>query len=233
MNNRKSTPLMNENLNLDIDMKGISHFARYDEGLKDFLKKFFVGSVVIVAPSEFFEMYSKTEGSNDSITLPAISIYPTNYSLNTEVNSFPNYQLGTMIEDRIKVVNEDTNEVEGSSVLLSKMTRTLTYDIDYTISVWGINRNDTLQLLQEILFPLYQHGEYLVKYFNNVYSIPYKIDNGIVDQSSIGLNQIAGTLYRYDISLHITAPIFDSKNYYNTIDTNLKINTELGNEKIN
>lgn len=231
MNNQKTAPLMNEELMLKPDMKGLSHFVRYDEGLKEFLKSFFVGDVIIAPIDEFWELYTKN--SENNIQLPAISIFPVGYTLNEEANSFPNYQLGTFIEDFVKIVDESTNKQEGNTVRLSKSARALFYDIDYDIEVWALNRNDALQLVQELLFPLMQHSEYQIRYFDTCYYINYKIDPNFDNNSSIGLNQDQGTLYRYTLHLHTDrCPIFDSKNFYNTLDNSLSITTELGDEKI-
>lgn len=229
MNNQKSAPLMNENIKLEQDMKGVAHFARYDEGLKTFLKEFFVGDVVIAPADEFWEFYIKNTENN--IALPAISLFPESYVFNSENNSFTRYQLGDPIQKRVDIINEDNNVKEGSTVLLSKMARALYYDITYQINIWGLNRDDTLQLLQEILFPLYQHSEYQISYFGENYSIPYQIGSDIINNSQMGINQNGGTLYRYTISLNITAPIFDSKNYYNVTDSHTTIRTELGPER--
>lgn len=230
MNTIKAAPLMNEDIKLNQDMQGISHFARYDEGLKTFLKEFFVGDVIIAPPDEFWEFYIKN--SNNNIALPAISLFPESYRFNTEQNSFTRYQLGDTIQDRVEIINEDTNTKEGSTVLLSKKARALYYDITYQIHVWGFNRNDTLQLLQEILFPLYQHHEFQINYFNESYFQSYEIENDIINNSQIGMNQNNGTLYRYTITLITTAPIFDSKNYYNVTDTHTTVKTELGPERL-
>lgn len=231
MNNKETAPLYNETISLKSDMKGISHFVRYDEGLKEFLKTFFVGDVIIAPVDEFWQIYTKN--SEDHIQLPAVSIFPMNYDLNEEANSFPNYQIGTFIEDFAKDVDEATNGDKGNTVRLSKAARALFYDIDYDIDVWAQNRNDALQLVQELLFPLMQHSEYQIRYFDTDYFINYKVDPNFENNSSYGMNQDIGLLYRYTIHLHTErCPIFDSKNYYNVLDNKLSVETELGDEKI-
>lgn len=229
MNNKETAPLYNETIELKVDMKGQSHFIRYDEGLREFLKTFFVGDVVIAPVDEFWQIYTKT--SKNHITLPAVSLFPVNYNLSEDGNSFPNYQIGTFIEDFAKDIDEATNTDKGNTIRLSKAARVLFYDIDYDINVWAQNRNDALQLVQELLFPLTQHGEYQIRYFDTNYFINYKIDPNFENNSSYGMNQEEGLLYRYTIHLHTEhCPIFDSKNYYNVLDN--KTSVELVNKDL-
>lgn len=229
MNNQKSAPLMNENINLKDDMTGVSHFLRYDEGLKAFIKEFFVGDVVITPVDDFWEFYVRN--SNDDIKFPAISLYPINYTFNPEQNNFATIQLGSLLQDAAEIRDEDTNKTTGHTMLLSKMVRVMYWDIQYQIDIWALNRNDALQLVQEILFPMYQHKEYQVQYFQHNYSVPYQLDNSFQNNSVVGLTSGQETIYRYTFNITVTAPIFDSKNYYNTIDTSVKLFTHLGEEK--
>ena len=88
-----------------------------------------------------------------------------------------------------------------------------------------------MQFVQEMLFPLYQHKELPIIYFNQEYSVPYQIDGNIVNNSTIGMNANPGTMYIYTINLTLSAPIFDSKNYYNVVNRDLKLFTYLGEEE--
>lgn len=229
MNNSKAAPLMNENINLKEDMTGISHFMRYDEGLKNFIKEFFVGDVIIAPVDDFWEFYIRN--SNNDIKFPAISLYPVNYTLNSDQNNFASIQLGSLLQEAAEIRNEDTNTVDGHTMLLSKLVRVMYWDVQYQIDIWALTRNDALQLTQEILFPLYQHKEYQVQYFQHNYSVPYKIDNTFQSNSIVGITNGQENIYRYTIDIVVTAPIFDSKNYYNTIETSVKLFTHLGEEK--
>lgn len=229
MNNMKSAPLMNEEIVLEQDMKEMPHFARYDEGLKEFIKQFFVGDVIIAPIDQFWEFYIK-DTKND-IKFPAISLFPGNYSLNSDQNNFSSIQLGTFIQDEVDIINEATNEKEGSTKLLSKAARTLYFDIPYTINVWATKRDHALQLVQEIMFPLFQHKEFKIKYFGKEYLVPYQISPTINDNSMIGTNSDQGTIYLYSFDITVTAPIFDSKNYYNAISKDTKIFARLNDEE--
>ena len=232
MNNQKSAPLMNENIKAKNNGIVTSHFARYDEALKNFIKEFFVGDVVIAPNTEFWEFYiknQKTEGKE--IRFPAISLYPVNYSLNSDQNNFASIQLGSMIQRAVEIRDEATNEKQGNTLYLSKSARVLWFDIDYQINIWALKREEALQLVQEMLFPLYQHKELPIIYFNQEYSVPYQIDGNIVNNSTIGMNANPGTMYIYTINLTLSAPIFDSKNYYNVVNRDLKLFTYLGEEE--
>lgn len=228
MNNMKSAPLMNEEITLKQDMKEMPHFARYDEGLKEFIKTFFVGDVVIAPTDQFWEFYIK-DTKND-IKFPAISLFPGEYSLNTEQNNFSSIQLGTFIQDEVDIIDEATNVKEGETKLLSKAARTLYFDIPYQINVWATKRDHALQLVQEILFPLFQHKEFKIEYFNKEYLVPYQISPTINNNSMIGTNSDQGTMYIYSFNLTVTAPIFDSKNYYNAVSKENKVFVHIGTE---
>lgn len=228
MNNMKSAPLMNEDISLKQDMKEMPHFVRYDEGLKEFIKNFFIGDVIITPVDQFWEFYIKN--TKHDIKFPAVSLFPTRYQINNSQNNFSSMQLGTFIQDAVEIRDEGTNKLEGTTKYLSKAARTLYMDIDYQINIWAIRREDALQLVQELMFPLFQHKEYQISYFNEKYSVPYTIDTSINDSSAIGADQ--GTMYIYSFNITVTAPIFDSKNYYNAINKDLKLFTTLGEEKL-
>lgn len=228
MNNMKSAPLMNEDISLKQDMKEMPHFVRYDEGLKEFIKNFFIGDVVITPVDQFWEFYIKN--TKHDLKFPAVSLFPTRYQINNNQNNFSSMQLGTFIQDAVEIRDEGTNKLEGTTKYLSKAARTLYMDIDYQINIWAIRREDALQLVQELMFPLFQHKEYQISYFNEKYSVPYTIDTSINDSSAIGADQ--GTMYIYSFNITVTAPIFDSKNYYNAINKDLKLSTTLGEEKL-
>lgn len=228
MNNMKSAPLMNEDISLKQDMKEMPHFVRYDEGLKEFIKNFFIGDVIITPVDQFWEFYIKN--TKHDLKFPAVSLFPTRYQINNSQNNFSSMQLGTFIQDAVEIKDEGTNKLEGTTKYLSKAARTLYMDIDYQINIWAIRREDALQLVQELMFPLFQHKEYQISYFNEKYSVPYTIDTSINDSSAIGADQ--GTMYIYSFNITVTAPIFDSKNYYNAINKDLKLFTTLGEEKL-
>lgn len=227
MNNVKSAPLMNEDITLKQDMKEMPHFIRYDEGLKEFIKQFFVGDVVITPTDQFWEFYIKNTDNN--IKFPAISLFPDGYVLNSDQNNFSSIQLGTFIQDEVDIVDEATNVKEGKTKLLSKSARALYFDISYQINVWATRRDFALQLVQEIMFPLFQHKEFKIKYFNNEYLVPYQISSTIDNNSMIGTDSNNGTMYRYSFNIVVTAPIFDSKNYYNAVSKDTKIFTRINN----
>ena len=228
MNNMKSAPLMNEDISLKQDMKEMPHFVRYDDGLKEFIKNFFIGDVIITPVDQFWEFYIKN--TKHDLKFPAVSLFPTRYQINNSQNNFSSMQLGTFIQDAVEIKDEGTNKLEGTTKYLSKAARTLYMDIDYQINIWAIRREDALQLVQELMFPLFQHKEYQISYFNEKYSVPYTIDTSINDSSAIGADQ--GTMYIYSFNITVTAPIFDSKNYYNAINKDLKLFTTLGEEKL-
>lgn len=230
MNNQKTAPLLNEELTVKQDMQSMPDFIRYDEGLKEFIQTFFPGDIIIAPDNEFWEFYVKN--NQNDVKFPAVSLYPGIYTLDENQNNFATMQFGPIIQDAVELKDEATNEKKGSTALLSKAARTLFFNIPYTITIWALTRDDALHMVQEMAFLLYQHGEFPIKYQGEEYFIPYKIDPSINANSTVGMNAPQGTMYTYSFDLSITAPIFDSKNYYNVINRNLQVFTNLGEEKI-
>lgn len=215
MNNQLSAPLMNEPISIDLDMKEMPNFIRYDEGFKSFLKTFFIGDVIISREDDFWEFITRETENN--IKFPAISIWPFNYTMSNNMNGFSGVQYGPIIEKAVEIVDEETNEKKGSTRMLSRSARTIYFDISYQVTVWGLDRGMALQLLQEILFPLKQYGEYQIIYFDKPYTVSYKVDNSITDNSVFGVQWTQSDMYRYSFVVTTTGPIFDSKVYYNAL----------------
>ena len=230
MNNQISAPLMNEQIKLDLDMKEMPGFYRYDKGFESFLKQFFIGDVIIARDDDFWEFATKETENN--IKFPAISFYPTGYTMSQGMNGFSNVQYGPIIEDGVEIVDEATNEKQGKTMMMSRSARCIYFDITYQVTVWGLNRLMALELLQEILFPLKQHGEYQITYFDKPYDVSYKVGDQIADNSVFGLQWVQSDIYRYSFTVSTTGPIFDSKVYYNALSrfVNVKVQSKANNK---
>lgn len=226
MNNQPSVPLMNEEVKIDLDMREMPNFIRYDEGFKAFLKHFFVGDVIISRDDDFWEFMTR-ETEND-IKFPAISVWPVNYTMSSNMNGYSNVQYGPFIEKAVEVVDEATNEKQGKTRMMSRSARALYFDITYQVTIWGLNRPMALQLLQEMLFPLKQYNEYQITYFDKSYNVSYKVGNDITDSSVFGLQWVQSDIYRYSFLVTTTGPIFDSKTYYNALSrfVNVKVRSK-------
>lgn len=219
-NNKKTLPLANEDIKLVQEQTGVPHLERYDIGLQDFLKNFFVGDVVITPVDNFWELYIKT--SNDDIKFPAVSFYPTSYTV-PESNSFSMQQKGFIMDKFLSVVDPVTQDDKGSTVLMSKFARSLNIDIGYSINVWALNRSDALQLTQELMFPLFNHREFPISYFDELHSVSFDIRDSVEDNSNFGMNQSVSVVYRYTFDIIVHAAIYDSKNYRNIINPSSKV----------
>ena len=219
-NNKKTLPLANENVSLLQEQTNTPHLERYDLGLQDFLKNFFVGDVVITPVENFWELYIKT--SNNDIKFPAVSFYPTSYTI-PETNSFSMQQKGFMMEKSLMVTDPLTHGEKGQTVLMSKFARVLNVDIGYDINVWALNRSDALQLTQELMFPLFNHREFPISYYDELHDIPFDIRDSVSDNSSFGMNQGSDVIYRYSFSILVHASIFDSKNHQNVLYTESEV----------
>lgn len=230
MNNQISAPLMNEPVSVKLDMREMPNFIRYDEGFKSFLKNFFIGDVIISREDDFWEFITKETENN--IKFPAISIWPTRYTMSPNMNGFSGVQYGPIIEEATEIVDETTNEKLGKTRMMSRSARTIYFDITYQVTVWGLDRGMALQLLQEILFPLKQYNEYQITYFDKPYDVSYKVESDITDNSVFGLQWIQSDIYRYSFFVTTTGPVFDSKVYYNALSrfVNVKVRSK-ANEK--
>lgn len=213
-NNKKTLPIANETIILKQSHTGVPHLERYDLGLQDFLSQFFVGDVIITPENNFWEMYIKN--TNDNIKFPAVSFYPTNYSV-ADTNSFSIQQQGFLFDIASQIVDPVTHDDKGSTVLMSKFARALDINISYSINVWALTRSDALQLTQELMFPLYNHREFPISYFDELHNASFDISDTIEDNSNFGMSQSADVVYRYTFNIIVHASIYDSKNYKNVI----------------
>lgn len=223
MNIQPNAAPMNEDVNITLDMKEMPNFIRYDEGFKAFLKHFFIGDVVISRDDDFWEFITRETENN--IKFPAISIWPTRYSLSSTMNGFSGVQYGPFIEKAVEIKDEVTNESNGTTRMMSRSARVLYFDISYQVTVWGLDRPMALQLLQEILFPLKQINEYKITYFDQPYIVSYQIGNDVVDNSVFGLQWTQSDIYRYSFNVTTTGPVFDSKTYYNALSRFVTVKT--------
>jgi len=214
-NNKKTLPIANEDVRLEQPQEGIPHLERYDLGLQDFLKRFFVGDVTITPTNNFWELYIKNSGGD--IKFPAVSFYPVHYGIDRTVNSFSMQQQGFMFTNSVEIIDPVTHESQGRTAMMSKFTRALYIDIDYEINVWALTRSDALQLTQEIMFPLFNHKEYLVSYFDKEFYVAFDIEDVVVDNSQFGMNQSSDVVYRYTFNITTHAMVFDSKNHLNVV----------------
>lgn len=155
-------PRINEETSVAINIDKIPHLERYDEAFKELLKQVFAGNVVLSPSDEFFANYRRTE---EDIKLPAISIFPqSTYSINNQ-NSFAAYQVGHQFKSKMPVVDVDTNKINNESLYMSKNIQTLYIDIEYEIAIWSTLRSEALQVIQELMFWLYNQQEVKITYF--------------------------------------------------------------------
>lgn len=223
MNVQQNAAPMNEEINIKLDMKEMPNFIRYDEGFKQFLKYFFVGDVIIARDDDFWEFITR-ETEND-IKFPAISIWPSRYTMSPNMNGFTNVQYGPFIEKAVEIKDEATNESKGITRMMSRSARVIYFDIAYQVTVWGLDRAMALQLLQEILFPIKQQNEYKITYFDQPYTVSYKVGDEVVDNSVFGLQWTQSDIYRYTFTVMTTGPVFDSKTYYNALSRFVTVKT--------
>lgn len=154
-------PRMNEDTIVS-NVDKIPHLERYDEAFRELLKQSFAGSVVLSTSEEFFKNYRRTE---KDMKLPAISIFPQpEYEINDQ-NNFASYQVGHQFKSRVPVVDTDTNKIKDESLYMSKNIQALYIDIEYEIAVWSTLRSEALQIVQELIFWLYNQQEVKITYF--------------------------------------------------------------------
>ena len=213
-NNKITLPLANEDVKLVQEQTGIPHLERYDLGLQDFLKNFFVGDVVITPVENFWSLYIKT--TENDIKFPAVSFYPVDYSI-PNTNSFSMQQKGFIMDKALTVKDPLTHDDNGTTILMSKFARSLNVDISYNINVWALNRSDALQLTQELMFPLFNHREFPISYYDEIHNVSFDIRDSVTDNSRFGMTQSSDVVYRYSFDIVVHAAIYDSKNYQNVV----------------
>jgi hypothetical protein len=198
-----------------------TNFSKYSEALKSLLKEVFVGDVILEPVDTAFKY--AIEQTNNNLKFPFISFYPDNsIMIDAKNNSMPSYTVGMPYENPITVYNED-GSIKGENKRLSKNTQFLYIIIGYQLDIWGTTRQDTEEVMQELLFWLYQNQEIKLDYEGNQLYFTFTLGNEIIDNSDLVSYTTNGKLYRYTYPIQVQAALTRSENYFTVLKPNIKI----------
>lgn len=198
-----------------------SEFSKYGEAFKNLISEVFNGSIIMEPVNTAFQY--ATKNTDDNIKLPLISFYPDNtITLDKKNNAMPSYQEGMQFENPMNIYNEDGSFKESNN-RLAKNAEFLYIIIGYQIDVWGTNRLDTEQVMQELIFWLHQNQQVETKYQNVPLTFTFELGNNIIDNTDLVAYQNNGKLYRYTYNIAIHAAILRSENYFTVLHPNITV----------
>lgn len=193
-----------------------SNFGQYHEALKDFIKKAFTNGDVILEPVDtaFDYAIKQTKGN---LKFPFISIYPApTTSIETVNNNFASYKEGMTFYKEVPVYNDD-GTLKGYTKKLSKNVKNLYINIEYQLDVWALDRKTAEEVMQELLFLLYDNQQLSITYQTQTLQFTFHIGDTIQDNTDLTQYEQRNKLYRYTLNIGLQAALLRSENYFNVI----------------
>lgn len=198
-----------------------SNFSQYGEGLKKLFKEVFNGDTILQPVNTAFEYaFKNTEGK---ITFPFISLYPnTTIAIDKRNTAYPSYKEGLSFQNPLPTFT-NTGEFKGTNERLAKNAKFIYIIIGYQIDVWGTDRLSAEQLMQELLFWLFENQEVEITYQGKKLKYSFDIDDQIVDNSDLSLYHSEGKIYRYTLGIQVHATLLRSENYFTVLHPNVEV----------
>jgi len=198
-----------------------SSFSKYGEALKALLKQCFNGDVIMEPVDTAFQYAIKQTKNN--IKFPFISFYPANtIYLDNKNSGMPAYHYGLEYQNPLPVYNDD-GSLKGVNKRLAKNAEFLYILMSYQIDVWALSRLEAEQVLQELIFWLYQNQQVDVEYNGQKLAFSFEIDDNVIDNSDLASYMSSGKMYRYTCGIELQGTIMRSENYFTVIKPNVKI----------
>lgn len=198
-----------------------SSFSKYGEALKSLLNECFKGNVIMEPVDTAFQYAIKQ--TKNKIEFPFISFYPSNTIYIDNKNSgMPAYHYGLEYQNPMLIYNDD-GSLKGINKRLAKNAEFLYIIMSYQIDIWAISRLEAEEVLQELIFWLYQNQQVEVEYNKEKLAFSFEIDDNIIDNSDLTSYMNNGKLYRYTCGIDIHGTIIRSENYFTVIKPNVKI----------
>lgn len=206
-----------------VEQNKLSNISKYGEALKALIMSVFSNRNVVYEPVDTaFDFAYKQSGGK--LGFPLVSFYhsPT-IDINKSASSFGGYKTGYRFQKELPIYEEDTMNLLGTNEKLSKNVRILYINIGYQIDAWAQDRLMAEQVIQELLFWLYDNQEVTIRYQNIDYSFSFDIGDSIIDNSDLVQYKSKGALYRYTITISTSATLMQSKNFFNYINPEIDV----------
>lgn len=198
-----------------------SNFSKYGEALKKLIKEVFNGAV-IMEPVETAFQYAIKQTENN-LELPMISFYPDNtVQLDRKNNAMPSYDEGLQFQNPMPTYNKD-GSFNKYNKRLAKNAKFLYIIIGYQIDVWATTRLEAEEVMQELVFWLFQNQQVSVEHLGVNLEFSFDLANEIIDNSDLVSYQTNGKLYRYTYGIQVHATLLRSENYFTVIKPNVEV----------
>lgn len=198
-----------------------SNFSKYGEALKKLIKEVFNGAVVMEPVETAFQYAIKQTENN--LELPMISFYPDNtVQLDRKNNAMPSYDEGLQFQNPMPTYNKD-GSFNKYNKRLAKNAKFLYIIIGYQIDVWATTRLEAEEVMQELVFWLFQNQQVSVEHLGVNLEFSFDLANEIIDNSDLVSYQTNGKLYRYTYGIQVHATLLRSENYFTVIKPNVEV----------
>ena len=198
-----------------------SNFSKYGEALKELLKKVFSGDVIMEPVDTAFKY--AIQQTNNNLKLPMISFYPDNtINLDKKNISMPSYREGLEFQNPMPIYNDD-GSLKSTSQRLAKSVKFLYIILGYQIDVWATTRLEAEEVMQELVFWLYQNQEVKTTYQGIDLTFSFDLADSIVDNSDLTSYTESGKLYRYTYGIRVHSTLMRSENYFTVLHPNVKV----------
>ena len=198
-----------------------SNFSKYGEALKKLIKEVFNGAVVMEPVETAFQYAIKQTENN--LELPMISFYPDNtVQLDRKNNAMPSYDEGLQFQNPMPTYNKD-GSFNKYNKRLAKNAKFLYIIIGYQIDVWATTRLEAEEVMQELVFWLFQNQQVNVEHLGVNLEFSFDLANEIIDNSDLVSYQTNGKLYRYTYGIQVHATLLRSENYFTVIKPNVEV----------
>lgn len=199
-----------------------SDFYEYGEALKELIQKVFNGTVIYEPADTAFEY--ALNATKNSIKFPLISFYhEDNIELDMGRNSFPTYHRGKLLEQAVRIRDENMKLTGETNEKISKSVQNLYITMRYIIDVYGTDRISTERATQELLFWLFDNQQVHFKYQGQDLNMSFDISPNIVDNTDLVSYHSNGKLYRFSIAISSHIALFRSVDYFNVINPEIEI----------
>ena len=203
----------------------MSDFYTYSQAIKQLLEEVFNGTVVFDTANNAFE-YALNQTKNN-IKFPMIAFYPDpTIELDMARNSFPTYRRGKLMEQAIKVYDQNMKDTGETNNKISKSVQNLYINMKYVFDVYGTDRISTEKVSQELLFWLFENQQISIKYQGHELNMTFEISPAIVDNTDLVSYHSNGKLYRMSIVTTVRVVLFRSVDYFNVIKPEIEVTVE-------
>lgn len=199
-----------------------SNISKYHEALMNLFKSVFKGNVILEPVDTAFDYAIKQ--SKGKLSFPFISIYPTpTITLEHRNNNFASYKEGLKLYKEVPVYDNYGNLVDSTGKI-SKNVKTLYINIEYQIDVWALDRSTVEEVMQELVFWLYENQEVSTEYQGQKLKFTFSIGDSIQDNTDLTSYEANNKLYRNTINIMVSATLMRSENYFNVIEPIVYVN---------